>query len=451
MLVKLLKDIVDYRFKKKNGQQEEKTSFLSMDSKPVQRQYGAIIWFSVESQGDALRITTREMMAMVGDYAKSVININLSSPSYLDELLGALENPVWFACGPFDGGQDITIQTSLGAVNLWEYFGIPFVRLYGDIPAYFPDKHVKSFKNVINVYYDESHAEFYRRWFKEPALSLSVKQPVWNTIPLESVDFKRKLHGKIIFPKNGNSPVALRQYWRTALPSSIEARLLAVGEELSSANRLDTEPRIDEAFVKSFSDSGIDITAQPAILCFLVAQIDDYLRRIKSTMITEALLDLPVLIRGASWEHISFEGRKATYDPSWDVARTLPLIDAAPAIVDMSPNITHAPHERVLRAAGRGTAFLTNRNEALENLMPDKKFCFSFRKESIFKLTEYYIEHPGDAVELGMYQAKVMRDAHSPEQFVHSLTAAVDLMAFRLGGRPIGTQNFVNFPPAKFK
>ncbi len=55
------------------------------------------------------------------------------------------------------------------------------------------------------------------------------------------------------------------------------------------------------------------------IVLFLSAQMDDYLRRVKSKMIAEAILDLPVIIQGGHWDHIDFGRRKA---PNWSRART---------------------------------------------------------------------------------------------------------------------------------
>lgn len=420
-------------------------------SLPIQESGGVIIWFSGSSQGDALAVNTRELLAPFANLASAIIQIDLNSTEWLSDLKLALGKPVWFVVSVFGIGQDVSLADGATPVNLWEQAGIPFVRFYGDIPAYFPDHHIRQFRNSINAYFHQSHVAFYRRWFQDTGLSVLLPPVPLETLPLSSVDVARKLNGKIIFPKNGNPPTVLQKFWQTALPKTASRILLAVAEELSSNGWLDREPQIDDILCSHFFNAGVDLSGEPALLCFLVAQLDDYLRRVKSTMIAEALLDLPVIIRGASWEHVSFHGRRATYDSDFDVIRTRPLIDAAPAVVDMSPNTIHTPHDRVLRAVGRGTAFLTNKNETLQKLLPMVRYSFEFRKESICELVEFYASHPRQAVDLGFEQARVLREVFTPDNYVACLIAAIDAASLCLGRRPVGTQNFVAYPPKQFR
>ena len=51
--------------------------------------------------------------------------------------------------------------------------GIPFVRLYGDVPAYFPVKHHQHFANSINAYGHAEHMRFLH------ALVYAVVRPCW--------------------------------------------------------------------------------------------------------------------------------------------------------------------------------------------------------------------------------------------------------------------------------
>jgi len=172
---------------------------------------------------------------------------------------------------------------------------------------------------------------------------------------------------------------------------------------------------------------------------------------LSSTMIAESLLDLPVIVRGRYWDHVDFRGKRATHDPDSDMVRTLALIDHAPAIVDMSPNTQFAPHDRICRAVGRGTAFLTNRQEFLNSVLPSpERFSFTFERGVIRSCVERYVEHPEQAIELGIEQAMSMRKLFREEDFAQSLRTAVQLCALRLGERPTGTQNFVDFPPSLF-
>lgn len=413
---------------------------------------GSILCFFGGSEGNALAEGTRAVMAPFASAASRLIYFDLNSSGWYDELVAVLSEPVWFAASAFGVGQDIATIKDGKTVNLWESAGVPFVRFFGDTPAYFPDKHVARFPNSINAYWDCAHANFYRRWFREPALSVLWSPIVIDKIPLEKVDEASKLKGKIIFPKNGNSPSKLIDYWCMVLPSQLAKALQVVAEELIGRDWINREPCFDDRLIRYFFTLGLDIAAEPAVLCFLVAQLDDYVRRVKSTMIAEALLDLPIIVRGRFWDHVDFRGKRATYDPNSDVASTLPMIDRAPAVIDMSPNTQHSPHNRIWQAVGRGTAFLTNRLQYFDGLLPSADRCtFAFEPEAIHNLVENYVLHPKEAVDLGLEQARVLRPAFDESRYVDVLLTAVQTKAMRLAGRPPETQNFVDFPPRLYR
>ncbi len=417
-----------------------------------QKEGGTIICFFAGSEGNALAEGTRAVMTPFSSMASGIVFIDLNRNGWRDELTEMLSNPVWFAASAFGIGQDIPVVRDGKRVNLWESTGIPFVRFFGDIPAYFPDKHVARFHNSINAYWDVAHTMFYRRWFRDPALSIVCSPVLIDRMPLEQVDVANKLKGKLIFPKNGNSPLKLIDYWCSVLPPTLSKALQVLGEESIGIDLINKEPCFDDQIVRYFYGKGVDIAAEPAVVCFLVAQLDDYLRRVKSTMIGEALLDLPIIIRGRFWDHVDFRGKRATYDPNSDVASTLPLIDQAPAVIDMSPNTQHSPHNRIWQAVGRGTAFLTNQLEYFDTKLSIADRCtFAFEREAIHNLVEHYVTHPKEAVELGFEQTQILRPVFVDEPYVNTVLTAVQMVAMRLGGRPPATQNFVDFPPKFYR
>ena len=420
-----------------------------------QAEGGCIIVLTAASEGNALEELNRLIIAPFETSASRIELININNPEWISRLKDCLEHPVWFAASYFGIGQNIPATAKDGRIlNLWEAAGIPFIRFYGDIPAYFPDRHVAVFGNSINAYYGDRHLAFYRRWFTNPALSL-LSPPLLldkNPLPIDEIDIDNKAAGKIIFPKNGNSPHQLIDYWKSTLPSKLLSVLIGAAEDSISKDRIDTDYPMDDLIIEHFARFNIDISAEPAVLCFMVAQLDDYVRRIKSTMIAEALLDLPVEIRGTSWEHVNFAGKKATYVRNSSYANTQALIDRVPAIIDMSPNLQNAPHDRICRAIGRGTAFLTNKQRFLEGLVPNsERFMFSFEPKAIRDLIEYYVFNPREAIDLGIEQARLLREPlFNESRYVDTLKLAVQTVALRYGGRPPGTQNFVDFPPKNF-
>jgi len=442
MLKLILKDIFGSNKKLVDNAASQEAQSISIK----QQCGGKVIWFSADSEGDALASMARDMMDSFSGSSTGVVGINLSKPEDQSLLWEVLAEPIWFVFSPFGGGQDISASRGGRQVNIWEEAGIPFVRVFGDTPAYFPGKHVRRFRNSINCYHDRSHWDFYRRWFADPAYSVLVPPTLLDAIPLEAVDVESKRSGKIIFPKNGNSPRQLIDYWKAALPPHIATALEQLAEESISKEWINREPCLDDRLISFFMQNDMDLSASRPLLCFLVAQLDDYIRRVKSAMIAEALLDLPIIIRGRFWDHIDFKGKRAVHDPDSDFVRTRALIDQAPAIVDMSPNTQHSPHDRVRRAVSRGTAFLSNRLSCFDGVLSTpERFSFEFERTAIRTLVEHYVSCPADAIELGIEQATVLRKLYRPEAFVESISRVVDAAALGCGARPAGTQDFVSF------
>jgi hypothetical protein len=418
---------------------------------PTQQEGGAILCFYGASEGNALEQLIREQARPFAKHASALHFFDLNSTNWRQQVLDVLEMPVWFAMSHFGVGQDFNLSSNGRSVNAWAAHGIPFLRLYGDTPAYFPDRHAHQYPGSINVYSDKAHHGFYTRWFEHKTLSLTMPHTLIDPLEFEQADFDAKLKGKIIFPKNGNSPDELIDYWRSTLPRSITSILLNLAEESVSQDSIGREPRLDERLINDLAARQINPGFEPATLLFMVAQLDDYLRRYKSTLIARALLDLPVIIRGKSWGHLDFSGRRATYDPDSDMGRTQRLIDQAPALVDMSPNTQSSTHDRIRRAAGRWTAFLTDETEFLmAHFNLPHRFTFKLEPDSIQAIVSQYIDRPQDAIEMGIEQSRRLRQIYDEDQYIDAITQVVALASLTIGNRPKGTQNFVNFPPKRF-
>lgn len=412
---------------------------------------GNIVVFVAGSQGDALKELTLDLIRPFRERCTDIILIDLREEEPVRALAAAAEHGVWFVLSFFGGGQDINVVRGDETINLWAAAGVPFVRVFGDIPAYYPDAHVQAHRNSINFYVHPEHSDFHRRWFDSNGLSMKMHPILFDVLAERPTDLSRKIAGNtIVFPKNGNCPDKLIGYWRAMLPPTITKALESLAAELGSPLMIDKPADLAERLVQYFSAIDIDLNQQKRLAFFMTAQLDDYLRRIKSTMIAKALLDFPIIVRGANWGHIDFTGKRARLDSDADYDRTRQIIDDSLAIVDMSPN-TQDFHDRVQRAAGRYTAFLTNRlpifTEKFENY---KSFTFEFNPDSIRARVDYALSNPKDTVEMGLHQAERMRDVTSDERYAESLLNAIDACALANGGRPNDTQDFVAFPPDAF-
>lgn len=441
----LLSVLRDFAFRRGGPGEPEPTAIGEVRAVPklAYERGGTIVALMMMSRGDAVKEHVLEMIEPLRQYCKGVAIIDLRESDWrasFDALAGI---PIWFAFAPFGVGELFWAEGGT-MTSPWADAGIPVVRLYGDTPAYFPLRHIQPFANSINAYGHVEHHEYFVRWFSPKAPSVTLPLFPFDRVAKGSVDVASKMAGTIIFPKNGNCPDKLAANWRKSLPPEIFRALRAVAEEADAS--LDGYFDSGEAILRYFARMDIDLSENRRLANYLVAQIDDHLRRRKSTMIARSLLDLPVTIRGDNWEHVDFSGHRAKYDPDSDYVRTRELLDKSMAIIDMSPNTQRGPHDRVLRAAGRQTAFLTNRTKFYTEGFPRAStFTFQFTPESVRECIERALSRPRETVELGLDQAVRMGELLTVERYVDQVLTVVDACALACGGRPDGTQDFVSY------
>ena len=417
-------------------------------SPPRYERRGRILVMTGGSEGDFIKDVSPGLVQPLMAESAGVKIVHVGSPGWLAQIAEAVEEPLWFVLSYFGVGKNLLANREASGLNLWAAGGIPLVQIFGDCPAYFPRAHQQDYSNWVNVYGHPEHHDFFRKWLHPRGITLVSPSALLDALPEADIDFSAKLTGKIIFPKNGNDPGALIDYWRSSLPPYITRALEAVAESISSPDEIKRSPQIDEVLNLRFADIGIDITGHRPLFFFLIAQLDDYLRRIKSTMMARALLDLPIEVRGSSWGHVNFSGRRARLVPNSAYAQTRELIRDSLAVLDMSPNTSHLPHDRILRAAGRHTAFLSNTQHFFsQNFENYREFTFDFSAESIRETVEGALANPARTVEMGRAQAARMRSLASDEVYASTLITAIDACALASQGRPPGTQIFVDYRP----
>src|SRR5262249_16009013 len=147
---------------------------------------------------------------------------------------------------------------------------------------------------------------------------------------------------------------------RQAMPATTFEMLIELASELAARIGADSDCDIDASVCEYFSNRGFHVEEFAGLRLFFVAQLDDYLRRIKSTLVADTIADFPVEIHGFNWEHMDFSGRRGKYIPGGDYSESRKWIIDSLGIIDMSPNTSRAPHDRAMRAFGLFSLCLTN-------------------------------------------------------------------------------------------
>jgi hypothetical protein len=412
----------------------------------------AVIFLSGSTVGDALGGIGRSFRAVFEELGLTFVEINFAQPDASEQLNRVLrETSVELAFSFMGMCSDIKGTTPDGReVNLWDGLQIPYISFYGDTPAYYFDRHVMPSDRFASVYAFPEHCRFRKRL---PSIrgTLGVAPPsALDIVSKDSVDFAIKERGKLLFLKNGNDPEKLVAQWREGLPSSSFLMLADLASEL--ANDLDGNGGndIDATVVAYLLTKGYDVEAQRKLRLFFVAQLDDYLRRVKCTLMATSLLPFPVVIQGHNWEHIDFSSGRAEHRSGGDYARSEDDIRRSLGIIDMSPNTGEGPHERPLRAFGSYSLCLTNEQPFFREHLPQHHaFSFSFNRESLQAKVADVLAHPRRYVEVGIESAEVFRREFPTHRFGEFVLELAGLLRLAGGARPGPLQPFFAWPPTK--
>jgi len=335
------------------------------------------------------------------------------------------------------------------AGNAFDAFGVPLVKLQGDLPAYFEVRHWDVPRNTINLYQAEEFVRYRRRWLPG-ATALTSLLPPMPMAPMDrdGVDLATRRRGKLFFLKNGNSPAGLRDLWRTRLPSSTAELLVVLAQEIERVGTKARPFHIGD-FVADFLLENHAIFDPPSqLIAFLSAQMDDYLRRVKSTMIAEAILDLPVVVQGNFWSHVDFTGKRAQLVEGQDVDASQPIVKHQLGVIDMSANVDTWPHDRVQRAAGSFALVLTNRQGWLSQHFPGfDELMFDFEPDLIRERIHDAIAHPGRYIEQALEFGLRFREVYPREAFSTRVNELVDLAKLLCNEPKPSVQPFFSWPP----
>jgi hypothetical protein len=400
-----------------------------------------VLLLTGSSQGDALGGIARSFKTLFNQAGYEFTEIHFGqSQTAVAELNAAIRaGDIAFAFSFMSMASDLSFTDPNGNnANLWERLHIPFLSIYGDSPAYFFDRHVAHGPNFVSLYGFPEHAALRRRL-------PNIHGPIGTVPPIlldltrrDTLDFSRKAAGKLLFLKNGNDPQALRLVWDTTIKGAPLRALQALASELAADLASPRLNQIDDLVLDYFAAEDIDIARLTKLRLFLIAQLDDYTRRLKSTLVARSLLDFPIEIRGTGWEHLDFSGRRATCVPVCDYAESRQLIRESLGVLDMSPNTAAAPHDRVARAFGSYTLCLTNE----QSFLPPGAPSFRFTPESIQSTVADALAYPARAVELGANTAEKFRENNPPEAGIAYMIKMAELA--RLNQR---TERLPEMPP----
>jgi len=284
----------------------------------------------------------------------------------------------------------------------------PVFCLHCDHPAYYARRHRGVPHNLVLGYLFRDHALYQRDHVKSANLVTSVHFGIPD-LPIADPDLSDG--PKIVFAKTGNDPRALETRWR-ALPR-IEPLIRDCLDEVG----LGPCELYADAVHRVVSAHGIELQPFDRLTRFLIVQIDDYVRRRKSTAIAETIKRFPVDIFGVKWEHIDQTGARARFHGGVDYRIVNQAIVRATASITMNPNIELSAHDRFFTALGAGVMPLSDTNSFIrENFPALTPYTFGFDDASLEATLDRVFARPADAVALARSTKQEMMPRFSTGQ-----------------------------------
>jgi len=411
-----------------------------------------VLAISGAGANDAIRGMVEAYTKPIADLGLSVVHVSAEEAELRYATDQIASGNVAFGVTWLGIGQFLPLEDRATGIvhNAWEAFQTPLLKIHGDLPAYFQDLHRDVPSNVVNLYVSDEFIAYRQRWMPE-CVAITAQIPPIPVAPMQrsEMDRSRRRSGKIVFLKNGNSPAALRTLWQERLPSSVFRLVLAMAEAIAPIGLRPGRILIGDFVAEFLASERIAPNSVGKLLPFLAAQMDDYLRRIKSEMVALALLDLPVVVQGNLWDHIDFRGRRATLLPGQSYSNSQRVYADELAVIDMSPNTDTGGHERVQRAAGSFSVPLTNRQSWIERDFPGfDELMYEFTPGSIRNRVEDVLAKPGQYIDRAVAFGDRFRVVYAPEVYANRVVDLAEFAVLQYGSEKPSIQPFFIWPHA---
>ncbi|HEX3952961.1 MAG TPA: hypothetical protein VHW90_05270 [Stellaceae bacterium] len=363
----------------------------------------------------------QELAELFRVHGREVDLLHIDDPDFVGVLQQQLQQRRPDLVLSFGGFGDVLSFSQPGAApqNLWSHLRIPFFKIIYDVHAYMPQHHYVRSRFQVLSYMLRDHAVLRMRHARprpgEPGTMIGVLPPIVTTLP--GKDPEPITERTLYFHKNGNSSAALEKTWE-GFPLLLRQALF----DIAAAMRHD----IDHAFVLQIADAVAAYIAAferdgPMLLpCrdFILAQVDDYVRRLKGELIVKKLKDLPVVVNGQRWGYLKEQlgDCRLRFIEAADHADTSQRMRNSLGTINMGPNTDLAIHERSARAIAFGHGLVDYENQfSRDNAFPH---TFRLADDSLPQLVDRVLSEPRTSDEFEEFRHRLIA--------AHPITAALD-------------------------
>ncbi len=331
-----------------------------------------ILAFVGENENGILRVHSNDLLDLVRPHGLTGQVIDMSSPSWADELQQAIKSGVLFAWG----AAGIGARLRIGKQWLWDTLEVPFVSLLSDSPCWMPANHHVPSRYIANGYVFRDWLDVQRRLIRSRQISTVLPHGIIGNALRDATPWSERPH-RMVFVKTGQAPALHRSRWLGLPP-----RFRAVLEDASAAVLHRGVGDITETYLQCLEHHGLYLEQRADVLFALMRELDVYVRDYRSTALVHALLDLPVDVIGRGWEHTARLGGKARFHSALEASSLPTLYSQTQYLLNTMPNFGTCTHERVLHGFASKCCVVTNENAAMRERFGPLPTYFGIDTES---------------------------------------------------------------------
>lgn len=401
----------------------------------MQQEKVILILSGFDEQG-AINAVCRQKEAAFQQAGKQTYFIDFSEADYVQQLQHALLNfEIEFVFSYLGIGSDLSwkLEDSEQVVNLWEYHNIPFIKLQSDLPSYFIKRHAGMPSTSINIYASPELAQVQSWYYRDQTTPHVINPPIiFDPQPVEKIDFSNRINGTLVFLKNGNDPNQLINLWKRNLPESMSQDLLTLSQDLLPTILRCESINIFAIIINHVEGKMGDAYAAKETVRLYSAQLDDFFRRVKSTMLANCLKKFPVKIIGRNWEHLNAEQSAAQFSNDINFSKhSDQIFKNELGLVDMTPNYDLNVHDRFCRAVGHHAFILTNKTTWMHENFPEfDDYTYIFDEEQFESKVEFLLNNKEHVIEQGKLLGTLASERMNSLDFVTPLIEVAEKVKF---------------------
>lgn len=301
-----------------------------------------VVAFVGENANGILDCQARRFLELLGPMGFEGQVLSVAEPGFVQRLDHVLEAGVAFAWGYAGIGARLAAQGR----NLWDALGVPFVSVLADAPYIMPRNHHVPTPWVVNGYVYRDWLDMQVAHFGSPQVSTMLPHGVVPNPGRHALAWSARPN-RMVFVKTGGDPDSHRARW-ALWPARLQPVLHDSAAALSVAEPQPILPVVQACLAAH----GLVLDGCKPLLFGLLHELDTFLRALRATAMARAMLPLPVDIVGDGWEHLRDGSGRARFHAAVPAGDLDALYAETKVLVNVTPNLATAPHERVLRGFG---------------------------------------------------------------------------------------------------